>query len=114
LTFLIAALPTASAHDKAVMKNFNQLLQQNNFLNLADFTPNAAGGVLMRTAPGALVTQIQTLMAPQSSSAPKCVNIPRNQRSNRNPLWQYTCDGTSAEQWDLRNWTPAKTGEYGS
>ena len=70
----------------------------------------AAGGVLMRTDP-ALIKEIQTMMAPQGASAPKCINIPRNQRTNRNPLWQYTCDGSPANVWKLQNWTPQQAAQ---
>ena len=63
-----------------------------------------AGGVLLPAEPALL--KIQTLMAPQGAAAPKCVNIPRNQRNNKNHLWQYTCDGSSANVWKLQNWNP--------
>jgi hypothetical protein len=37
----MGSLPSASAHDKAVMNNFNQLLKQNQFLSASDFVPNS-------------------------------------------------------------------------
>jgi hypothetical protein len=37
----MGSLPSASAHDKAVMNNFNQLLKQNQFLSASAFVPNS-------------------------------------------------------------------------